>query len=135
MTKSVLPSDYKSLLGEIKERIRSAQYAALKAVNKELIAMYWDIGRSIVLRQRKGSWGKSVVERLSSDLRGAFPSTIGFSARNLWDMRRFYAEYHQDEELRQLVAEIPWGQNLLILNRIKDRRARHYYLQALHGRV
>jgi predicted nuclease of restriction endonuclease-like (RecB) superfamily len=129
MTKSVLPSDYKSLLGEIKERIRSAQYAALKAVNKELIAMYWDIGWSIVLRQRKGSWGKSVVERLASDLRAEFPGIQGFSARNIWRMRDFYLTYHTNTKLPPLVAEIGWTHNSVIMEKCKDKLEREFYIR------
>src|SRR3990172_5185277 len=80
------------LLSEVKERIRSAQYEALKAVNKELVGLYWDIGRLIVERQDVEGWGKSVVERLSADLRQEFPGVGGFSVQNLWYMRQFYQE-------------------------------------------
>ncbi|MFH0799809.1 MAG: PDDEXK nuclease domain-containing protein [Pseudomonadota bacterium] len=123
-------ADYAEFLEKIKSRVQDARTSASRVVNRELIALYWVIGSDIVEKQEQLGWGRSVVEMLSSDLKNAFPATSGFSARNLWDMRRFYAEYHQDEELRQLVAEIPWGQNLLIINRIKGRQARHYYLQA-----
>ncbi len=85
----IIPQTYAELLTEIKSRIRTAQYAALKAVNKELIALYWDIGKMIVERQEDESWGKSVVKKLSKDLREAFPEQRGFSAQNLWYMRQF----------------------------------------------
>ena len=78
------PDDYSRLLSEIKERIRSAQYAALKVVNKELVGLYWDIGKKIVARQEKAEWGKAVVEQLAIDLRKEFPGISGFSASNLW---------------------------------------------------
>jgi predicted nuclease of restriction endonuclease-like (RecB) superfamily len=81
------PTDYPALLGDIKQRIRAAQYEALKAVNKELITLYWDIGRMIVERQRAEAWGKSVVENLAADLREEFPGISGFSAQNLWRMK------------------------------------------------
>ena len=84
----VAPVEYSTLLGEIRERIRSAQYEALKAVNKELITLYWDIGRMIVERQQGESWGKSVVQRLAGDLQKDFPGIQGFSAQNLWYMRQ-----------------------------------------------
>ena len=115
MTKSILPSDYYVLLGEIKERIRAAQYKALRAVNKELIAMYWDIGRSILSRQQKGSWGKSVVEHLAKDLQTEFPGIQGFSVRNIWNMRNFYVSYHRKTKLQPLVAEIGWSHNVIIM--------------------
>ena len=87
----IAPIEYSALLGKIRERIRSAQYEALKAVNKELITLYWDIGRMIVERQQGESWGKSVVQRLSGDLQKDFPGIQGFSARNIW-----YNEYAFD---------------------------------------
>ena len=84
------PQDYPRLLTEIKERIRSAQYEALKAVNKELVSLYWDIGRMIVERQDVEGWGKAVVEQLATDLRAEFPGVGGFSASNLWRMKAFF---------------------------------------------
>lgn len=77
------PTEYSKLLGEIKERIRSAQYEALRAVNKELISLYWDIGRMIAERQQGKSWGTSVVEQLARDLQTEFPGIQGFSVQNL----------------------------------------------------
>jgi len=85
-----IPNDYVTLLGEIKQRIRSAQYEALKAVNKELISLYWDIGRMIATRQKEGGWGKGVVESLARDLQIEIPGIHGFSARNIWYMRNFF---------------------------------------------
>ncbi|OQC72706.1 MAG: hypothetical protein BWX45_00816 [Deltaproteobacteria bacterium ADurb.Bin002] len=84
---------YAQLLNSIKERIRKTQYDALKAVNKELIALYADIGRMIVERQDKEGWGKSVVEKLAKDLQIEFPGIQGFSARNIWYMRIFHLTY------------------------------------------
>lgn len=119
---------YADMLRSIKTAVRDSRLRAQRAVNRELIDLYWAIGREIVQRQEAEGWGKSIVERLSSDLCHEFPGTNGFSARNLWDMRRLYEEYADAPELRQLVAEIPWGQNLLILNMVKDVTARTYYL-------
>lgn len=121
--------DYGSLLGEIKQRIRSAQYEALKAVNKELIALYWDIGRLIVARQQGNSWGKSIVEQLAKDLRKEFPGMTGFSPRNIWRMRDFYLTYRDNEKLTPLVAEIGWTHNLLILEKCKDDLEREFYIR------
>jgi len=87
------PGNYIALLAEIKERVRSAQYAALKAVNKELIALYWDIGRLIEERQKGDTWGKAVVEQLAADLRSEFLGAHGFSRDNIWRMRKFYLHY------------------------------------------
>jgi predicted nuclease of restriction endonuclease-like (RecB) superfamily len=122
-------SDYAALLGEVKERIRAAQYAALRAVNKELIALYWDIGGLIIERQQGKTWGKSVVERLAQDLQAEFPGVGGFSARNIWYMRNFYATYCGNKKLQPLVAEISWSHNLIIMERCKDDLAREFYLR------
>jgi predicted nuclease of restriction endonuclease-like (RecB) superfamily len=126
---SDLIAGYGQLLGEIKERIRSAQYAALKAVNKELIALYWDIGKLIVDRQQGASWGRSIVEQLAHDLRAEFPGISGFSTRNIWNMRSFYLSYYQNEKLQPLVAEISWSHNLVILEKCKDDAAREFYIR------
>ena len=92
MTKLV-SAEYVSLLSEVKERVRRAQYAALRSVNRELITLYWDIGGMIVGRQVDGSWGKAVVERLAADLQAEIPGVGGFSASNLWRMKGFYEAY------------------------------------------
>jgi len=83
-------NNYGELLIAVKQRIRTAQYEALKAVNKELIALYWDIGRLIVTRQQGESWGKSAVKKIFQDLQGEFPGIQGFSSANLWGMKLFY---------------------------------------------
>jgi uncharacterized protein DUF1016 len=111
----MIPGDYATLLGEVKARIWSALYAALKAVNRELIGLYWDIGRMIVARQQGGTWGKSVVEQLASDLQAEFPSIQGLSAANLWRMCGFFEAYAHSEKLAPLVREIGWTHNLVIM--------------------
>ena len=78
-----LSKDYRDLLIEIKTRIRSAQYQALKSVNRELIALYWDIGKLIIERQKGHTWGKSIVEQLANDLQAEFPGISGFSSLNV----------------------------------------------------
>ncbi|MEA3301684.1 MAG: DUF1016 N-terminal domain-containing protein, partial [Pseudomonadota bacterium] len=124
-----LPDDYAVLLAEVKERIRSAQYEALKAVNKELVALYWDIGKLIVERQDREGWGKSVVERLANDLQNEFPGVKGFSVQNLWYIRQFYLEYHDNEKLQPLVGEIGWSHNLVIFQRCKPPMEREFYIR------
>ncbi len=124
-----LPEQYSELLGAVKARIRVAQLVALRAVNRELIGLYWDIGRMIVERQQAEGWGKAVVERLAADLKAEFPRLGGFSARNLWYMRNFCLAYEGREKLQPLVAEIGWSQNLIILERCKDDLEREFYLR------
>ncbi len=123
------PQDYPRLLSEIKERIRSAQYEALKAVNKELVGLYWDIGQMIVGRQDVEGWGEMVVEQLAADLRTEFPGVGGFSASNLWRMKAFFEAYTGLEKLAPLVREIGWSHNLSILERCKDPLEREFYLR------
>jgi predicted nuclease of restriction endonuclease-like (RecB) superfamily len=114
---------------EVKQRIRSAQYEALKAVNREMINLYWDIGQMIFIKQQNSNWGKSVVEQLSKDLQTEFPGISGFSARNIWNMRSFYVTYSQNEKLQPLVAEIGWTHNIVILEKCKDDLEREFYMK------
>jgi predicted nuclease of restriction endonuclease-like (RecB) superfamily len=113
----------------VKERIRSAQYEALKAVNKELVGLYWDIGRMVVERQSESAHGDSVVEMLSADIRAEFPGITGFSRRNMFYMRDFYLLYHRDERVQPLVAQIGWSHNLVILERCKGSLEREFYIR------
>jgi predicted nuclease of restriction endonuclease-like (RecB) superfamily len=122
-------SDYGRLLADIKERVRVAQYEALRAVNKELVGLYWDIGRIIVERQAGQTWGKAVVQKLAGDLQAEFPGVSGFSISNLWRMKNFYETYHQVEKLAPLVREIGWSHNLIILERCKDPLEREFYMR------
>ena len=123
------PVDYAQLLAEVKERVRSAQYAALKAVNTELVGLYWDLGRMIVERQEQAGWGKGVVERPSQDLRREFPGVAGFSVQNLWYMRQFHMEYREHEKLQPLVGEVAWAHNMVIMERRCDPLEREFYLR------
>jgi predicted nuclease of restriction endonuclease-like (RecB) superfamily len=120
---------YLAFLEEIKSQISSARIQASKAVNREQILLYWQIGKMIVEKQEIVGWGKSIVEQLAKDLKLEFPNTQGFSARNIWDMRKFYLTYKDEPKLRQLVAEIPWKHNLLIMS-LPDKKAQAYYLEA-----
>ncbi len=104
--KSLLSTvEYKKFLIEIKERIHKAQYDALKAVNKELIDLYWDIGKSIVVKQNRFGWGKAIVETLAKDLQKEFPGVQGFSSAKLRRTRNFYLTYHPNEKLAPMVRE------------------------------
>ena len=126
----MISKDYKRTLELIKREIQTARFQVVRSITKEHIELYWKIGKIILDKQKEQGWGKSVVEKISADLQKDFPESRGYSARNLWDMRRFYFRYSSNEKLRQLVAEIPWGQNLLILTKIKDDKEAEYYLKA-----
>ena len=128
MAKSSLLSHYGELLKDVKQRISSAQVKAFRGLNRELIKLYWDIGQMIVERQFKYGWGKSIVERLSVDLRSELKAVCGYSVQNLWYMRQFYLEYKENSKLQQLVGEIPWGHNILIFSKVKSPAQREYYI-------
>lgn len=143
---NITKQNYTHWLSEIKSRVHSARSSAARAVNSELIQLYWDIGCGIVEKQETYGWGASVVKQLAKDLQREFPSIKGFSARNLRDMKRLFSVYSNvtnwrhavanldDSEvleyLKQLVLQIPWGHNLLILNHLSEAEERLYYLQA-----
>lgn len=114
---AVTSEEYLDFKNEITKRIRSAQYEALKAVNKEMIALYWEIGRRITEQQKALGWGRSVVESLSQDIQKEFRGIQGFSARNMWDMARFYTEYQSNEILQPLVAD-SWSKHIVILTNL-----------------
>lgn len=124
-----LPSDYGQLLADIKARVRSAQLAAFRAVNKELVAMYWDIGRMIVERKMDAAHGDAVAERLAEDLRAEFPGIAGFSRRNVFYMREFYVAYRDLPKVQPLVALIGWTHNLIVLTRCSDPLEREFYVR------
>lgn len=119
---------YANTLKDLKQRIYEAQYEALRAVNKELVMLYWDIGETIWQRSEKDGWGKSTVDRLAKDLQIEFAGTSGFSPQNLWSMRRFFLAYKDNELLQTLSGEIGWSHNVEILNKCQDDNERQYYL-------
>lgn len=127
----LIPGDYESFLGELKERIRTAQVRAAVSVNRELVLLYWQIGRDILSRQKEHGWGAKVVDRLAADLRREFPGIEGFSPRNLKYMRAFAKAWPDDAIVQQLVAQIPWGHNIRLLDMVKDRAAREWYARAI----
>lgn len=125
-----LPDEYKQVLAAVKERITQAQYQALKAVNRELVKLYWDIGHIIVDKQEQLGWGESmhVIERLAAGLRTAFPGVRGFSARNLRYMRDFYRLYPDYSNWQALLAKVSWTHHLEIL-KCKTEQEREFYLR------
>jgi predicted nuclease of restriction endonuclease-like (RecB) superfamily len=130
MKKSNIIKDknYLNFIRSVKERIYRAQYEALKKVNKELLSLYWDIGRMIVDKQNKIGWGKSVVENVANDLQMEFPAIKGFSIRNLWNMRNYYYVYKNDKKLQTMSAEIGWSHNIAIMEKCKENLERKFYL-------
>ncbi len=126
--KDVAPEGYQSLLVDLKERIRAAQVRAALLVNRELIALYWQIGRLIVARQEEYGWGTHVIDRLAADLRQSFPDMKGFSTRNLRYMRAFAATYPDMNVVQHVAARLPWGHTMRLLDTVKDPSARVWYM-------
>ena len=122
-------TDYKAFYQEIKEQVYQSQYEALKQVNKQLIKLYWFIGKSIVEKQETHNWGKSVVENLSNDLQKEFVGVKGFSVDNLWRMRKFFLRYKENEKLAPLVQEIGWSHNIIVMEKCKDDLQREFYIK------
>ena len=108
----LLPKGYQAFLGELKERIRTAQLRASLAVNRELVLNYWQTGRDILARQQEHGWGAKVIDRLSQDLRREFPGVEGFSPRNLKYMRAFAQAWSDEPIVQEVLAQITWCHNL-----------------------
>lgn len=118
--------EYKSLLNQLKTKIRGARLKAALAVNHEVIALYWHIGQQIIERK---NWGSKLIDTLSRDLKNAFPETSGFSVRNLQRMRQFAAHYPNFEIVPQAVAQLPWGHISLLIHKVKDESVRCWYAE------
>lgn len=126
---AMMPADYVQWLADIKNRVLTARHKAVLAVNAELVSLYWHIGRDILQRQAAQGWGSKVIDRLGRDLREAFPEMKGFSRANLLYMRAFAEAWTDFEIVQQSVGQLPWGHNVLLLNRIKEQEARLFYVQ------
>ena len=139
---SLLPSGYRELLTAIKARVRTAQVRAGLAANRELLSLYWDIGRMILDRQEAEGWGTKVNDRLSRDLQNEFPGQQGFSPRNLKYMRAFAEAWPQatcmyqpnakmpqakSAIVQQPVAQLPWGHHTILLNKLDTVGDRLWY--------
>ncbi len=120
---------YPALLEDLKSRIRTAQIRAITAVNRELVLLYWAIGRRILENQRLEGWGAKVIDRLSQDLRQAFPEMTGFSTRNLKYMRAFAAAWPDETFVQEGLAQIPWYHHITLLDKVKDAAAREFYVR------
>ncbi|HKC65412.1 MAG TPA: PDDEXK nuclease domain-containing protein [Pyrinomonadaceae bacterium] len=120
---------YDDFLRDLKERIQAAQVKAALAVNSEMVLLYWRVGRDIIAEQQGRGWGAKVIDRLAADLRLAFPEMKGFSPRNLKYMRALAEAYPDEEFVQQLVAQIPWGHNLRILDAVSDSAEREWYIR------
>jgi predicted nuclease of restriction endonuclease-like (RecB) superfamily len=121
------PSGYQDWLVELKSRNHNAQQLATLAVNRELVALYWQIGSEILTRQAEQGWGAKVIERLAHDLRTAFPEMKGFSRANLMYMRAFAEAWPDAEIVQQAVGQLPWYHQLALLDKLSDPETRRWY--------
>lgn len=123
------PAGYTDLLEDLKKRIRTTQLRAGLFVNKELILLYWDIGRRILQRQQQEGWGAKVIDKLARDLVREFPDMKGFSSRNLKYMRAFAEAYPIKEFVQEVLAQITWYHNITLLDKVKDPVEREWYIR------
>nr|WP_311527382.1 PDDEXK nuclease domain-containing protein [uncultured Ralstonia sp.] len=121
------PEGYADWLIALKTRIHTAQQRAALAVNRELVELYWQIGRDILARQAEQGWGAKVIERLAHDLRAAFPEMKGFSRANLLYMRAFAKAWPDAAIVQQAVGQLPWGHNLVLLDKLPGPETRRWY--------
>jgi len=126
---SPIPENYDDFLRDLKERIRSAQVRAALSVNRELVLLYWQLGRDILTRQRQQGWGAKVVDRLASDLQKEFPDMKGFSPRNLKYMRAFAEAYPNEPIVQEVLAQITWYHNIALIEKLKAPEERLWYAQ------
>lgn len=127
---SLLSADnYEVFLKDLKTRIRQAQVRAALAVNKELIILYWQIGREILTRQQQEGWGTKVIDRLAKDLKREFPEMKGVSPRNLKYMRAFAEAYPDEAIVQRCAAQIPWRHNQVLIDKLDDLSERVWYAQ------
>jgi predicted nuclease of restriction endonuclease-like (RecB) superfamily len=133
--KSSSSSDYAPWLQTLKEKIRHARVKVSLALNRELIILYWHIGREILKRQKSEGWGTKVIQQLANDLRSEFPDMTGLSRTNLMYMRAFADAWPEESIVQQLVGQIPWGHNVRLLELVSDRSTREWYTRATieHG--
>lgn len=131
----LVTGEYRDWLTDLKARIRAAQTRAVAAVNSELVLLYWQIGREILDRQERQGWGAKVIDQLATDLRREFPDMSGFSPRNLKYMRALANAWPDELFVQQVVAQIPWGHNVRLLDMLDDHSQREWYAKAAieHG--
>lgn len=128
--KKIIKDIYKNFLNEVKEHIEQTRVRAAKNLNEDIIKLNFALGKLIIEKQKQNNWGDNIVEQLSKDLIKHFGGLEGYSVQNLWYMRQFYLEYHKNNTLLKYATKIPWGQNIIVLSKVKDNKAKAYYLKS-----
>lgn len=131
MTENIITTDdYKAFIQDIKQRVKTAQIKAAVTVNQELLRLYWDLAALMVEKQKTAAWGDGFLLQMSRDLQAEFPDMKGFSKRNLEVMRQWYRFWEEQPTIaQQLVAQIPWGHNLVIISKVKNTEEALFYVQ------
>jgi len=129
MNKTITDNNYAQLLDALKSRVATARYKAALSVNAELVLLYHHIGTEILQAQQNHGWGAKIIDQLSRDLRSEFPESKGFSTRNLKYMRKFADEFPDVSFVQQVVARLPWGHNIFLMNLVKDKETRIFYIK------
>ena len=124
----MLEVDFKDIINDIKQEIKSTQYKVAVQSNISLISMYFRLGKIL---NDNYKYGNKFIDEVSKDLKIEFPNSTGFSVRNLKYMKKFYLEYKDDELVQQLVAQVPWGHNIVLMEKIKDKEIRKIYAEAI----
>ena len=124
-----LPGDYQATLAVLKQRIMNERLRLTLSANVTMILLYWDIGRVILNRQNQQGWGAKIIDRLSEDLKQAFPEMNGFSPRNLKYMRKFAQQWPEREIVQRVAAQIPWRSNQLLLDKLDHEEKRRWYAE------
>jgi predicted nuclease of restriction endonuclease-like (RecB) superfamily len=127
LPKPILPDSYTDLFQEIKEKVQQTRLRSVMAANSAMVHLYWEVGRSILLRQTEQGWGSKVVRYLAEDLQIALPDMRGLSPRNLLFMRSFAQQWPDAEIVKQVVSLLPWGHIIILIQRVKDAAARDWY--------
>ncbi len=127
VSKTDLPHGYANLLVSLKKRIQQERIKAVLSANKALVMMYWDIGNSIIQKQNNEGWGSKIIDRLSYDLKDAFPEMRGFSPRNLKYMRKFAESWPDRGIVQEVLAQITWYHNLALMEKLKKPELRIWY--------
>ena len=144
----LVDKQYKEWIGELKDKIRTTQIKAAISVNRELLGLYWDLGKDICEKQQQANWGEGFIDQLARDLSAAFPEIKGFSRTNIWYIRKWFLFYQSlrivpqvvgemgngvldigYEEVMSLVVQIPWGHNREIISKCPDVREALFYVQ------
>ncbi|MGW9412433.1 PDDEXK nuclease domain-containing protein [Arthrobacter cupressi] len=126
---TAMPAWYPELLASVSRQVHGGRSRAISAANREMLLAYWNIGNELSQRESAEGWGSKVVTRLSADVRAAFPEAKGFSPRNLRYMKSFAQAWPDFPILQQPVATLPWGHNVLLIDKLDQRESRLWYAE------